>query len=140
VDRTRPAFRSGWPVRRGVVAVGSGRCPPACAGNVGRFWSVAVGRRAFAGVASQAPECAYSARYPPACVHSISRPTRPCTTTCGISAILVRLVRSYLGAITSVGASPPQAGDGQLVGWLHPNVKHIINFEIYCVYRLLTKN
>jgi hypothetical protein len=29
VAGTWPAFHGGWPVRRGVVAIGSGRCPPA---------------------------------------------------------------------------------------------------------------
>jgi hypothetical protein len=35
--------------------------------------------------------------------------------TCGIRAILVRWYLLTVGAITLVGASPPQAGDGQLV-------------------------
>jgi hypothetical protein len=78
VAGTWPAFPDGWPVRRGVVAVGLGRCRPRGVGNVGEVWSVADGRRAQRAWLSGVGSCVCGP-LPPACVHSRSRPTRPCT-------------------------------------------------------------
>jgi hypothetical protein len=75
---TWPAFRSGWPVRRGFVAVGSRRCRPRGVGNVGEVVLVADGRRAQRGGLPSVGSCVL-ARKRPACVHSNSRPTRPYT-------------------------------------------------------------
>jgi hypothetical protein len=46
VAGTWPAFRRGWPVRRGVVALGSRRCPPAWGWQRWGFWVGGKGRRA----------------------------------------------------------------------------------------------
>jgi hypothetical protein len=110
---TWPAFHGGWPARRGVVAVGSGRCRPRALATLGRWcrWPMVGGR---AGVASQ--RRFVRIRPVTARVRSFTQPPNPpMHSTCGIGAILGGLVRSCLGAITMVGASPPQAGDGQLV-------------------------
>jgi hypothetical protein len=51
VAGTWPAFHGGWPVRRGVVAVGSGRCRPRGVGTVGEVLSVDYWSAGEAGVA-----------------------------------------------------------------------------------------
>jgi hypothetical protein len=120
VAETRPSSHGGWPVRRGVVAIGSRRCRPralaASGGGVGGSWSAGA-----AGVVSLAFFRAYAARKLPACVHSTSRPTRPSTRPAESGRFWQVWCLLTVGAITLVGANPLQAGDGQLVGPLCPN-------------------
>jgi hypothetical protein len=116
VAGTWPAFPGGWPVRRGVVAVGLRWCRPRGVGNVERVCRWRNGRRAQRAWHSIVGSCVCGP-LPPACVHSTSRPTRPSSVTaCGVRIGAILLV---LGAAS--------AAYGQLVGPLKLSPVYIMS-------------
>jgi hypothetical protein len=95
VAGTWPAFHGGWPVRRGVRALGQVGVRPRALATLGRFrrWPMVGGRR---GRGIPASVSAYRPALSPAWRSSTSRPTRPSSVTaCGVR---IRAILLVLGA------------------------------------------